>query len=138
MIKTARTLAETNEGRLRLWHHSRYKTYQGVEFEDRTLGDILEEFYTGVAVEVDQLSSHRANLSVEELERLGDLEEVLEEPDRTSLRGLSTEESEAVYMTAHKTGDPLADYWEYRASRDLPVDLDLTEVPPRSEWDKAD
>jgi len=114
----------------------RYKPYKNVPFEDRTLGDLLDEFYSSVAMEIDSLSSQRADLTPDQLERLADLEEMMIVDERGSLRGLSDEESLAVWSTIHKTGDPLADYWEYRSAKGLSVDLDLEDVPPRSEWDK--
>jgi len=75
-----------------------------------------------VAVEIDQLDARRADLEPSELERLAMLEQLLEP---------ATDEDEA-----RKTGDPLADYWEHRISRDLPVDLDAKTAPPREEWDR--
>jgi hypothetical protein len=96
---------------------------------------LLEEFYTGVAIEIEQLKGRE--LSGAELERFSELEEILQPKteERYSLRGLSQEESRGVWHTAQKTGDPLVDYWEYRISKDLPVDLDIKTVPPRYEWD---
>ena len=136
LLTQAKELSKTTLGKLRLWHLDRYKPHEGVAFEDRTPGDLLEEFYLTIAAEIDTLSGKRADLEADELERLLRLEEVLEPEveDRTALRGLSAEESEEVYSTAHKTGDPMADYWEYRISRGLSVDLEIEEVPPRAEW----
>jgi hypothetical protein len=135
-------LTKTGLGRLQLWHQGRYKPYQGVAFEDRTPGDLFEEFYLEIAGEIEQLAGRRMDLSGEELERLMNLEESLEPAasDRTALKGLSEEDSLEVYGTAHKSGDPLADYWEYRLSKGLDVDLDMRpqDIPPRDEWDKAD
>lgn len=138
LLARARNLTKTDLGRLQLWHMGRYKSYEGVSFEDRTPGDVIEEFYLTVAAEMDQLVSRRDDLEAAELERLSDLEDILSPSvsDRTSLRGLSTEDSNEVYGMAHKTGDSLADYWEYRISKDLPVDLDLKHTPPRDEWDE--
>jgi hypothetical protein len=120
-------------GKLQLWHQDRYKPYEGVPFEDRTTGDLLLEFYTVVAAEVEQLSSRTTELDPKELERLSELEEMLS-ADRTSLRGLDAAAADEVCSTAHRTGDPLVDYWEYQVSRGITPDLDLKEPPPRDEW----
>ena len=111
--------------------------YEGVPFEQRTLGDLLEEFYLGVVSEVEALRSRIGDLDGEALDRLAELEDLLrpEVGERASLRGLSPEEAEETWRMRRSTGDPLVDYWEYRLSKDLPVNLDLHEAPPRSEWD---
>jgi hypothetical protein len=125
---------------LQIWHFEKYKPQQSVAFADRTIGDLLEEYYLGVAIEVERLQQQSGDLSPDQLERLSDLEDLLRPKtlERTSLRGLSDAEKEEVLGTAHKTGDDLADYWEYRAAKGLPVDLGRMEVPPRSEWDEED
>jgi len=132
-----RALTKTGLGRLRLWHSEQYKPFEGVAFADRTPGSLLEEFYMGVAIEADKLSGRRLELSGDELERLQTLEEILKPEDKKSLRSLSSEDSMSVWESPNRTGDPLADYWEYRVTRGLPVDLELSEVPPRQQWDKA-
>jgi hypothetical protein len=91
-----------------------------VPYDDRTHGDLLEEFYLVVAAEIDDLGSHRADLSAEDTARLARLETLLNPKDGEVESG---------------TGDPLADYWEYRLAKDLPVNLDLNEAPPRELWD---
>jgi len=129
--------SQSGIGKLRIWHASQHKPYEGVAFDDRTPGSVLEEFYMSIAVEVDQLRNVGSNLSTTSLERLKVLENILypDINDRRSLLGLSKEESDRVYSHARSTGDPLADYWEYREANNLSVDLDLSEAPPRSEWD---
>lgn len=140
LLAQARGLTATGMGRLQLWHQERYKPHAGVAFEDRTPGDILAEFYMTVASEVDRLAPRRADLESAELERLLNLEDVLKPvvEERVSLRGLSPEGSAAVVGAAHTTGDPLADYWEYRLARGHDVDFGLIEAPPRAEWDRVD
>jgi hypothetical protein len=54
---------------------------------------------------------------------------------KETLHGLSPEEADEAFSRSRKTGDPLVDYWEYRAAHGLSVDLDLEKAPPRSEWD---
>ena len=139
MIRKAQGLLNSGAGQLQLWHFERHLPYQGVPYEDRTHGDLLDEWYTAIALRVDQLRSRRAELGADGLDRLASLEEILQPraDERVSLRNLSPEEAESVYMTAHKTGDPLGDYWEYRISKGLEVDLDLKSPPPRSQWDHA-
>lgn len=114
----------------------RYKPYENILFEDRTLGDLLEEFYYSIANDVSTLKGIN-NPSDEQLRRLTDLEEILSlDPDeRRSMIGLSGAQKDEILSTAHKTGDPLVDYWEYRLSKDLDIDMDLKEVPPRDQWD---
>jgi hypothetical protein len=139
LLRKAKALTRSGLGKLQLWHLARHKPYQGVPFEDRTPGDLLDEFYTGVAAEADALTTRRSHLTGDELDRLNTLEEILESPEdkRVSLRGLTREQSEAVWATIHKTGDDLADYWEYRIARGLPADLDIKEVPPPDQWDSV-
>jgi hypothetical protein len=101
-----------------------------IPFDERTPGDLLEEYYLCVASEINGLLARRADLSTEELERLSLLQDSLE-PETD---GLPADE----WHQEFRTGDPLGDYWEYRLARDLPVDLEMseTDVPPRSEWDR--
>lgn len=106
---------------MRLWHYGRHKPFTGVPFDRRTTGDLLEEFYLGVAAEIEQLDARRADLKQDETERLERLERILRPGDVDEIEG--------------GTGDPLADYWEYRIAHDLPVDLDLNVPPPRELWD---
>lgn len=116
----------------------RYRPYRNVLFEDRTVGGLLQEFYYVIAEELSILSG-LDNPTDDQLRRIADLEDILKPPmgDRISLVGLSGLEVEEVMTTAHKTGDPLVDYWEYRLSKDLPVDLDLKQPPPRDQWDNC-
>ncbi len=87
-----------------------------------------------VAAEVSRLKDGMAKLSSEELERLGDLEEVLQGSERNALAGLTDAESDVVWETMQHTRDPMAIYWEYRVSKGLDPNLDITEVPPRDQW----
>ena len=114
--KLARETQKTKIGSLRLWHLRRYKSYEGIAYKDRTLGDLLEEFYLMLAAEANTLKNQHESLSPEDVDRLRRIESLLED------------------VPEH--GDRLEDYWKYRFENDLEVDLDLTEVPPRSEWDK--
>jgi hypothetical protein len=116
----ARALLETAEGKLRFWHFHRHPPYQDVPYDQRTTGDLLEEFYLVVAAEVDKLRGRQASLDAAELTRLDRLEAVLNPVEGAD---------------ADSTGDPLADYWEYRATHGLSIDLDLNEAPPRELWD---
>lgn len=105
---------------MRLWHFRRHPPWQGVPYEARTHGDLLEEFYLSVASEIDQLTDRMSDLSSDEITRLHTLERVLDADDS---------------VDDESTGDPLADYWEYRAEHGLSMDLDLKEAPPRELWD---
>jgi hypothetical protein len=123
---------------LRLWHEGRYKTYHQIPFEDRTIGGLLEEYYTTIIAEVEKLRGQTGELDTDDLDRLSRLEEQLRPKvgDRKSLRGLSEHQSLEVWNTPFYTGDPLTDYWEYRITRDLldPEELDLLTPPPREMW----
>lgn len=136
LLGTAKRTLSTSEGKLRLWHLERYKPFEGIPFEDRTLGSLLEEFYMSIAAGIEQLSG-REDLSTDEIDHLHRLEDILDRKlgDRKALSGLSAEESEEFWKTPRSTGDPLADYWEYRLANGLPPNYDLDEPPPRSEWD---
>lgn len=125
ILKRVNALPHEGVGHLRLWHFDRHKPYQGVAFDDRTLGDLLEEFYIVALIEAEELRRQRHNLKGALQERLYALEKILDVGDKNNDE----------WETAHSTGDPLVDYWEYRATRDLPVDLDLEEAPPRERWD---
>jgi len=72
----------------------------------------------------------RASLGLEPHEslRLAQLEDVFSD-EPVYLPDLSPEESEELWFTAHRTGDPLADYWERQIARGEVPDLDLAEVP---------
>jgi hypothetical protein len=92
---------------------------------------LLEEYYLCVASEINGLQARRADLSTDELERLSELQDILEPEDDDALEADE-------WHKEFRTGDPLGDYWEYRIARDLPIDLEMseTDVPPRSEWDR--
>lgn len=107
------------------------KPYEGIRFEDRTPGDIMAEFYMVVAAELDQLRSKVSELSASEIERLAELEDVLRPTaeGRMALRGLSKAEADQVIATAHRTGDPLVDYWERQVALGRSIDLDQLSVP---------
>jgi hypothetical protein len=127
-------------GGIQLWHAERYKPYQQVQYADRTIGDLLEEYYIMIVVEAERLREKAEELDADELDRLSRLEEQLRPSvgDRASLRGLSEEESLELWTTPHYTGDPLTDYWEYRISQDLlsPEELDLGEPPRKDLWNE--
>jgi len=129
---------KTGLGQLKSWWWHRYKPFDGVKFEDRTPGDLLEEFYGAVAIELAQLQGV-AGLNTAQFERLEILEQILEPEDRHALAGMSGSAAEEEWNTIHRTGDPLGDYWEYRIVKDLLTDDDwlLTEAPPRDEWDNT-
>jgi hypothetical protein len=71
-------------------------------------------------------------------DRMAALENALrvDDSDEEKYRGLYPDAADGAWSTARQTGDVLADYWEYRASRGLDIDLDLKAPPPRSEWSK--
>lgn len=122
LLAQAREWLNTREGKLRLWHFSRHQPYQGVPWEQRTQGDLLEEFYLSVAADIDDLTARQTSLDASELNRLDRLESLLR----------PTEDGEA------DSGDLLADYWDYCIEQGLPVDLDLKEAPPRDSWDHTE
>jgi hypothetical protein len=125
---------------LMIWHRGKHPPHKGVSWDQRTLGDLLEEYFLDAALEAKDLRARlsRDDLDPEDAQRLAQLEDVLSD-DPVSLVGLSEEESEEVWATADSTGDILTDYWEYRISQDLSVDLDMSveDVPPRDEWDEV-
>jgi hypothetical protein len=119
---------------MRLLHQEKNRPYQGVPFEQRTLGDLLEEFYLGVVMELSDLKARPpSDLSNDEEGRKARLIDILdgnvEATDRRALMDLTEEESDEVWETAHVTGDPLADYWERQIARGEEPDFELTEVP---------
>lgn len=108
-------------------------------FEDRTPGDLLEEFYFHAATEWDALRSTVAELSVAQLDRLRSLEDILEPSERKVLYGASQAQAAQAWNQVRRTGDPLGDYWEYRAVHGLitAADFERKQAPPESEWDEA-
>lgn len=127
--RRARRIADRKEplAGLRIWHRDKHPPYKGVPWEDRTIGDLLEEYFLDVALEARRLRE-RSDLESADYERLATLEDLLSESPE-NLADLSPEESDDVWETAHRTGDPLADYWERQIARGEVPDLDLTEVP---------
>lgn len=119
---------------MRLLHHEQNRPHHGVPFENRTLGDCLEEFYIGAFQEMEELRRRSPeDLSADEVNRKAVLMDIMEgnveASKRHALFDLSESESEEVWHTPHKTGDPLADYWEEQIARGEEPDFDLTEVP---------
>jgi hypothetical protein len=132
--KRVMRLPRTLEGQMRLLHQERNSPYQGVPFNQRTLGDLLEEFYIGTAQELLELKRREAgDLSADEERRLALLTDIMEgnidAPDRRAVFDLDEDEAEEVWFTAHKTGDALADYWEKQIAAGEEPDFDLEEVP---------
>lgn len=81
-----------------------------------------------LAIDAHGLRGRIQDLTAAEQQRLTELDDLLsDEPQR--LQDLSPEESDDVWHTAHRTGDPLADYWERQIARGETPDFDLTEVP---------
>jgi len=134
--KASLAACDTGIGSLRLWHLSKYKTlYPNVLFEDRTYGDLLEEFYLGVTNEWNTLRSATDPLSRDQEDRLHDLDRVL--GVAASSEELQSRNDKA-WTTVRATGDPLGDYWEYRAAHGLitTADFDLKTPPPAKDWAK--
>ncbi len=111
---------------LRAWHQARYKPYAQVPFLDRTLGDLLEEFYFDLAMTAEELRGQVDDLDPAQLERLSKIEEMLMD-ERNVLSGLSDADSREVWKTAHVTGDPLVDRWERELADDNKIP-DMDEV----------
>jgi len=113
-------------GSLSSWYAGEHRSIQNVPFEDRALGEVLEEFYTGAAARAHELRSSFDELGPEEQRQLQALEDVLSEEgaERHSLVDLTPEQSEDVWLTAHKTGDPLCDKWEREIARGEVPDLE--------------
>jgi hypothetical protein len=107
-----------------LWHREKHPPNKGIVWDDRTLGDLLEEYFFDIATEVRSLRSKQGELEFADLQRMGELEDLLADSPE-SLAGMSAEESDEVWETPHKTGDPLGDYWEWCISRGKDVDLDM-------------
>ena len=91
-----------------------------------SLGEVLESFYSEAASRAHDLRGSFEELSPEEQHRLQVLEDILSEEgaEKHSLVDLTPEESEDVWMTAHKTGDPLCDKWEQEIADGRIPDLD--------------
>jgi hypothetical protein len=90
-----------------------------------------------LAIEVEALRQIGADITPQQLEKLAELEEALQPDERFALRGLSETQSLDVWYRPHYTGDPLADFWEYRITHDLlhPAELELKRAPVRELWD---
>lgn len=115
---------------LLIWHRGKHPPYEGVPWEERTLGSLLEEYFLDIALEAHRLRGRLQDddLELAEHQRLTELEDILSD-EPSSLANLTDEESDDVWETAHSTGDPLADYWERQIQRGETPDFDLTEVP---------
>jgi hypothetical protein len=87
---------------------------------------VLEEFYFEAAARAYDLRQNLDELSPAEQHQLQVLEDALSEEgdEKHSLIDLSPEESEDVWLTAHKTGDPLVDKWEREIAAGGTPDLD--------------
>ena len=113
---------------LLIWHREKHQPHSGVPWEDRTTGDLLEEFFLDLALEARALRSKGPDMEPAEIQRLAELEDILSDSPE-SLANLTEDESDDLWETAHRTGDPLADYWERQIANGEVPDLDLTEVP---------
>lgn len=115
---------------LMIWHREKHPPHKGVPWDQRTLGDLLEEYFLDAALEAEELRDRLASGDLEPMaaRRLAQLEDLFS-AEPVYLQDLSSEESEGVWDTAHRTGDPLADYWEAQIARGEVPDLDLTDVP---------
>jgi len=97
-------LSEVEEGGLgdlRHWFSRRYKLHAGVSWGDRTIGDLLEEAFLGLAQELVELRTAWDPASPEAAEvaaRVSELEEVFRE------------NKPKVYVEG-ATGDPWIDDW---------------------------
>jgi hypothetical protein len=122
-VRRAKGKGNSLEGTLQTWHHNRYKPWQGVRFEDRTIGDLLEEMFFDLAVMAEDMRARVDDLDPVQLEKLAGIEEALME-ERNVLSGLSESDSVEVWETAHVTGDPLVDKWEREVASKQTPDLD--------------
>jgi len=113
---------------LMVWHREKHQPHKGVPWDDRTFGDLLEEYFLDIALEVRSLRKRVTELEPAEARHLVELEDMLED-EPAYLAELSSEETDDLWETAHRTGDPLADYWERQIANGEVPDLDLTEVP---------
>lgn len=113
---------------LMIWHREKHRPHKGVPWEARTLGDLLEEYFLDIALEARSLRDKCPDLEPGDELHLAELEDLLSDQPE-NLAGLSEADSDDVWDTAHKTGDPLADFWEWQISQDIEPDFDLTEVP---------
>lgn len=115
---------------LLLWHRDKHPPHKGVPWEERTLGSLLEEYFLDISLEAQRLRDRLRDDDLEAVEqsRLAELEDILSD-EPSNLSNLSSDESDGVWETAHRTGDPLCDYWERQIERGETPDFDLTEVP---------
>jgi hypothetical protein len=113
----AKTHLQTAQGALRAWYVERHP--HSLSFDDRALGEVLEEFYFDVASRVQMLRERFDTLSAAEQQRLTALEELLEENEPTEL-----DSEDDPWLKAHHTGDRLVDKWEKQIARGEMPDLD--------------
>jgi hypothetical protein len=113
---------------LMTWHREKHRPHKGVPWDDRTIGDLLEEFFVDMALEARDLRYRAPDLDGPEARRLAELEDLISD-EPAFLADLSPEETDELWEVAHRTGDPLADYWERQIARGEAPNLDLTEVP---------
>lgn len=101
---------------------------------------MIEEFYLESLAELEALKSQPLTDQTEDIrDRIADLEALMAgREDRVSWAELSEEEAEDQWSVAQATRDPLGQYWEYRIAKGLPLDLEITEAPPREDWDNVD
>ncbi len=108
----------TLQGKLKGWWSGKYGGKANEDFENRTLGGLIREYYEEAAIELARL---RATLRAEghdaDLEaRMSDLETLFSDYE-TDLRALSDEESLDEWHRPRKTGDPEVDEWEAAIAR---------------------
>jgi len=96
------------------------------DFDDWTIGELLEEWYFDMASRIHDLRAIYGQLSAEDQQKLHDLEDVFRDgsEERASLVDLTPEESEEVWFTARETGDPLVDKWEREIAAGITPNLD--------------
>lgn len=111
---------------LMIWHRKKHRPNEGVPWDDRTLGDLLEEYLVDRAVEAQEIRDRFPDQQESgDTDRLAVLENLLADDPVP----MSDEDDDDVFANMRPTGDPLIDYWQRQLARGETPDLDLTEPP---------
>lgn len=116
----------TTEGKLKGWWKSKYEQSQPtLQFENRTIGGLIREYYEDAAIELNRLRDklRKEGLNVDLEVRITELERLFSD-DETDLQHLDADESLENWNMPRSTGDPLVDKWEAEISHGEIPNLD--------------
>jgi len=118
---------ETIGGQLQGWWNQKHEASPpSIPFDQRTVGDLLREYYFDAASELSRLQDRQRGEghNAENEARIIELERIFSGEDHTDLKDMDAEQSEENWLIPRRTGDPLVDKWEAAIARGETPDLD--------------